>query len=112
MHKNESDFRHRNAINIRRERRYLGNISIPFTTIYNRKQISGLFRLDRPVVNVAYEHPPAAGAEEGEVVIPGSERALKLEADEATCKLTGIGISSGKDRELWQRPRTFLLMEN
>ena len=101
MHKNESDFRHRNAINIRRERRYLGNISIPFTTIYNRKQISGLFRLDRPVVNVAYEHPPAAGAEEGEVVIPGSERALKLEADEATCKLTGIGISSGKDRELF-----------
>ena len=99
VHKNESDFRHRNAINIRRERRYLGSVSIPFTTIYNRKQISGLFRLDRPVVNVAYEHPPAPGVEEGEVIVPGSEKALKLEADEATCefllglhKLYGSGL--------------------
>ena len=87
VHKNESDFRHRNAINIRRERRYLGSVSIPFTTIYNRKQISGLFRLDRPVFNLGYDHPPAPGAEDAEAIVPGSEQALKLAADEATCKL-------------------------
>ena len=86
-HQNEKDFRQRNSVNERRERRYLGSISVPFTTIYRQKTVRGLFRLERPEVNLAYETPISAedDGNPDNVIIPGSERALKIASAEATC---------------------------
>ena len=87
VHQNEKDFRHKNSVNERRERRYLGTISVPFTTLYRRKTIQGLFRLERPEINLAYETPVLDDdGNPDNVIIPGSERALKIASAEATCK--------------------------
>jgi len=85
VHQNEKDFRHRNSVNERRERRYLGSVSVPFTTIYRRKSIQGLFRLDRPEINLAYETPISPDDEPEGAGSGGSERALKMASAEATC---------------------------
>lgn len=89
VHQNEKDFRHKNSVNERRERRYLGSVSIPFTTLYRRKTIQGLFRIDRPEINLAYENPIVAEDNNPDsVIVPGSERALKIASAEATCKFS------------------------
>jgi hypothetical protein len=76
-------------VNERRERRYLGSVSIPFTTLYRRKTIQGLFRIDRPEINLAYENPIVAEDNNPDsVIVPGSERALKIASAEATCKFS------------------------
>jgi len=84
VHQNETDFRHKNSVNERRERRYLGTVSVPFTTIYRRKTIQGLFRLDRPEINLAYETPISPDADDD--ALGSSERTLKIASAEATCK--------------------------
>ena len=93
-HQNEKDFRQRNSVNERRERRYLGSISVPFTTIYRQKTVRGLFRLERPEVNLAYETPISAedDGNPDNVIIPGSERALKIASAEATCAFLVIFV--------------------
>lgn len=45
------------------ERRWLGSLSIPFTTIYtNSCKVEGFFRLDTPVLNLAYIAPASTGS--------------------------------------------------
>jgi len=96
VHQNEKDFRQKNSVNERRERRYLGTVSVPFTTLYRRKTVQGLFRLERPTINLAYENPVAAedDGNPDNLIIPGSERALKIASAEATCTLILLIVSS------------------
>lgn len=39
---------------LRTESRYLGSVSIPFTTIYFNSQISGLVPIEKPMFNYGY----------------------------------------------------------
>jgi hypothetical protein len=38
------------------ERRFLGSISIPFTTVLQEGRIEGTFRLETPAFNFGYDH--------------------------------------------------------
>eukprot|EP00762_Andalucia_godoyi_P001174 ANDGO_02017.mRNA.1 hypothetical protein NAEGRDRAFT_77673 len=49
------DERDTNLFYERRERRYLGNLKIPFSTVYANRKVEGTFRLDVPPVNLGYE---------------------------------------------------------
>ena len=48
------DYRDEQNLFQKRERRYLGKVSIPFATIYENGRVEGMFRLDTPPVNLGY----------------------------------------------------------
>ncbi len=57
-----ADDRYTDRITTVTERKYLGSLSIPFSTIYMNGQISGMFALDTPPMNLGYEKLPQPGA--------------------------------------------------
>ena len=45
------------------EKRWLGSLSLPFLTVYtNHSKVEGCFRLDTPVLNLAYNAPSSSGS--------------------------------------------------
>ena len=59
---------------LKNERRFLGNLTIPFSTIYMEGKVEGTFRLDAPDVCLGYSRRSMA------VVEPGSEQAYLNDA--------------------------------
>jgi len=63
-------------ITVQNERRFLGNLTIPFSTIYMEGKVEGTFRLNAPDVCLGYQRRSMA------VVEPGSEQAYLNDARE------------------------------
>jgi len=66
------DYRTEDATFQRRERRYLGSFSIPFSTIYMNGRVEGMFRVCTPDVNLGYVHK-TKGSDEEDVLNGGEE---------------------------------------
>ncbi|KAF8782528.1 Coiled-coil and C2 domain-containing protein 2A [Argiope bruennichi] len=54
----ESDKERQTVVYERLERRWLGNLKIPFTTLYLNSKIEGTFRINVPPVLLSYENEP------------------------------------------------------
>ncbi|GIY77848.1 coiled-coil and C2 domain-containing protein 2A [Caerostris extrusa] len=54
----ESDRERETVVYERLERRWLGNLKIPFTTLYLNSKIEGTFRINVPPVLLSYENEP------------------------------------------------------
>jgi len=57
------DYRTEDATFQKREKRYLGCFSIPFSTIYMNGRVEGMFRLNTPPVNLGYAGKPQQSSE-------------------------------------------------
>lgn len=60
-----NDYRTEDLTFQRREKRYLGRVAIPFSTIYLNGRIEGLFRLETPAVNLGYAYRNRGAVVEG-----------------------------------------------
>ena len=69
---NETERQYRAGVSYRRERRFLGGISIPFSTIYMNQTVHGALPLKKPVLTLGYRG--RGQIVEGELINPLSER--------------------------------------
>ncbi len=51
---NETERRYRQGVSYRQERRYLGGISLPFSTVYMNQTVHGALPLTKPVLTLGY----------------------------------------------------------
>lgn len=40
---------------VRTEKRFLGSLTVPFSTVFMEGRVDGVFRLDTPIVNLGYQ---------------------------------------------------------
>ncbi len=52
----EDDRKRSTNIHQRREKRWLGSLKIPFSTVYVNQKVEGTFRLEVPIMLLGYEH--------------------------------------------------------
>ena len=51
------DYRYKNTKIQRTHRRWLGRVTLPFTTVYMNGSVEGLFKVETPLSNLGYEKP-------------------------------------------------------
>lgn len=49
---------------VRTEKRFLGSLTVPFSTVYMEGRVDGIFRLDTPIVNLGYQQIALSDANE------------------------------------------------
>ncbi len=57
----------------RLERKWLGSLSVPFSSLYRNARVEGTFRLHSPAVLLGYERTGGAAAVGGQHTLGGGE---------------------------------------
>ena len=79
----------RREVALRSESRFLGSFSIPFTTVYLNKQVSGLIPIEKPIFNYAYNSQYTDNDDAKLRVMMTTEPALQPPLEDETPPLIG-----------------------
>ena len=73
-----------------REKRWLGGLQVPFSTLYLEGRIEGLFRVETPIVNLGYQMKSTEPARGGGYGGDGDEEGFR--------RMTGAGTLERRSR--------------